>query len=323
MDFEKKNTLLVTGATGFVGSHLCARLMSEGRDRRCAVRKKFQQDNSFVVGDINLDTQWAEVLNGVTTVIHLAARVPVMNATACDPLNEFRRVNVAGTLNLARQAADAGVKRFIFLSTVKVNGEENIADCPFTEQDEACPQEPYGITKLEAEAGMRRLAEESGMEVVIIRSPLVYGPGVKGNFANMLRWVAKGVPLPLGAIHNQRSLVSIDNLVDFIITCIDHPSAGNETFFVADGEDISTTELLCQIGKNLGKPSHLIPVPVWVIKLGARILGRSAMAQRLCGNLQVDISKARKMLNWSPPVSVDEGLRRAVCGTRFEVNEKS
>ncbi|MCP3177494.1 SDR family oxidoreductase [Desulfuromonas sp. KJ2020] len=323
MAFGGKKTILLTGATGFVGSRVCARLMADGYDLRCAIREESQDGNSVVVGDISSETPWGDALMGVSAVIHLAACVNVMNANVNDQLTEFRRVNVAGTLNLARQAAVAGVERFIFLSTVKVIGEETAAGQPFTEKDETRPQGPYGITKLEAEMGMRRLAEESDMEVVIIRPPLVYGPCAKGNFGNMQRWVHKGIPLPLGTIHNQRSLIAIDNLVDFIITCIAHPAAGNETFLVADGENLSTTELLRRAGKAMSKPARLFPMPEWLLKCGARMLGKQAMAQRLCGNLQVDISKAREVLGWSPPLSVDEGLRRAVCGTRSEAHEKS
>ena len=322
------SAMLITGATGFVGHGLRSRLQSEGRDVRCAVRHAPSVENSVVVGDIGPDTQWAEALKGVDTVIHLAARVHIMKDTAGDPLAEFRRVNVDATLNLARQAATAGVKRFIFLSSVKVNGEETfphpdplpvgegMAYC-FTEKDTPHPQDPYGISKHEAEEGLRRLAQDTGLEVVIIRPPLVYGPGVKGNFASMMRWIGKGIPLPLGAIHNQRSLVALDNLVDFIITCIDHPAAANQTFLVADGEDLSTTELLRRVGQAMGKPARLIPVPVGLLKSGATLVGKQAVAQRLCGNLQVDITKAREMLGWRPPVSVDVALGKATANPSY------
>jgi len=260
------SVILITGATGFVGRGLCARLTAEERDVRCAVRQPSSTANSVVVGDIGPDTSWELALNGVDTVVHLAARVHIMEDTADDPLAEFRRVNVVGTLNLARQAAAAGAKHFIFLSTVKVNGEETLPHPnplplgegmthPFTEQDVPHPQDPYGVSKDEAEEGLRRLAEETGLAVVIIRPPLVYGPGVKGNFASMMRWMSKGIPLPLGSIHNQRSLVALDNLVDFIITCFDHPAAANQTFLVADGEDLSTTELLRRVGQAMNKPA--------------------------------------------------------------------
>ncbi|SDM92560.1 Nucleoside-diphosphate-sugar epimerase [Geoalkalibacter ferrihydriticus] len=303
--------ILITGATGFVGRGLCSRLGSEGRDLRCALRHPSSLANAVVVGDIGPETDWEQALSGVDTVIHLAARAHVMNDSSSDPLAEFRRVNVAGTLNFAQHAAAAGVKRFIFLSSVKVNGEQTAPGRPFTEQDSPAPQDPYGISKHEAEEGLHRLSTETGLEIVIIRPPLVYGPGVKGNFSGMMRWIGKGIPLPLGAIRNQRSLVALDNLVDFIITCIDHPAAANQTFLVADGEDLSTTELLRRVGQAMGKPARLIPVPMSVLKFGARLLGKQAMAQRLCGNLQVDISKAREVLGWEPPVRVGEGLGKA------------
>ena len=237
-----------------------------------------------------------------------------MHDTDGDPLAAYRVVNTEGTINLARQAAAAGVRRFVFISSVKVNGEETSPGQPFTEEDEPAPLDPYGISKLEAEQGLRDLATATGMEVVIIRPPLVYGPGVKANFLTMMRWLNKGVPLPFGALDNRRSLVALDNLVDFIITCIDHPAAAKQTFLVADGEDLSTTELLRRVGRAMGKPVRLIPVPMGLLQAGARLLGKQEMARRLCGSLQVDITKARTLLGWKPPVAVDEGLRRAVAG---------
>ncbi|WP_429884717.1 UDP-glucose 4-epimerase family protein [Geoalkalibacter halelectricus] len=306
--------ILLTGATGFVGSGLCSRLKAEGRDIRRAVRRQSSEGDTQAVGDIGPDTSWGKALNGIDTVIHLAARAHIMNDGASDPLREFRRVNVDGTLNLARQAAASGTKRFIFLSTIKVNGEQTPPGLPFTENSRSAPEDPYGISKHEAEQGLVEIARETGMEIVIIRPPLVYGPGVKGNFASMMRWIAKGIPLPLGAIHNQRSLIALDNLVDFIITCIDHPAA-NQTFLVADGEDLSTTDLLRRVGQAMGKPARLIPVPMGLLKAGAALLGKKAMAQRLYGNLQVDTSKAREVLGWVPPVSVDAGLKKATANS--------
>lgn len=306
-------TILITGSTGFVGRGLCLRLQAEGRDIRCAVRNQSAMVDAIIVGDIGPDTSWDKALTGVDTVIHLAARVHIMNENSKDPLSEFRHVNVSGTLNLARQAANAGVKRFIFLSTVKVNGEETFPPNRFAEADVAAPQDPYGISKYEAEEALRSLAEEEGMELVVIRPPLVYGPGVKGNFLSMMRWINKGIPLPLGAIHNQRSLIALDNLIDFIVTCIDHSAAANQTFLVADGEDLSTTDLLRRVGQTMGKPACLIPVPMGLLKFGAALLGKQTISQRLCGNLQVDISKARNMLGWEPPVSVDEGLKKTTA----------
>ena len=257
---------------------------------------------------------WAMAFAGVDAVVHLAARVHVMNDTEVDPLAAFRIVNVDGTLNLARQAAAAGVKRFVFLSSVKVNGEVTVFGQSFRADDEPAPMDPYGVSKMEAEKGLRALAVETGMEVVIIRPPLVYGPGVKANFAALMRAVQRGWPLPLGAVRNQRSLVALDNLVDFIVTCITHPQAANQTFLVSDGQDQSTTELVRGMAQAAGVPARLLPVPVWALQAGASLLGRGDAVQRLCGNLQIDMSKARNLLGWVPPVSVAEGLRRAMAG---------
>ncbi|SDY00901.1 Nucleoside-diphosphate-sugar epimerase [Pseudomonas kuykendallii] len=264
----------------------------------------------FRVGEIGADTDWRGALERIDAVVHCAARVHVMRDTSSDPLAEFRQVNVNGTLNLAEQAARAGVRRFIFISSVKVNGEGTESGKPYLADSPPAPLDPYGISKMEAEQGLRALASETGMEVVIIRPVLVYGPGVKANFRSMMSWLSKGVPLPLGAIHNSRSLVALDNLVDLIVTCIDHPNAANQTFLVSDAEDLSTTELLQRMGRALGKPARLLPVPAPLLRAGATLLGKGAVAQRLCGSLQVDISKTRELLGWTPPVSVHEALRR-------------
>jgi nucleoside-diphosphate-sugar epimerase len=266
------------------------------------------------VGDLSAQTDWSAALAGVEAVVHAAARVHVMQEAAADPLVEFRRINVQGTLQLARRAAAEGVRRFVFISSVKVNGEATRPGHPFTADDAPAPLDAYGISKMEAEQGLREIAAQTGMEVVIIRPPLVYGPGVKANFQSMMRWLTRGVPLPLGAIHNHRSLVALDNLVDLIVTCVDHPAAANQTFLISDGEDLSTTQLLQLMGQALGKPARLIPVPTGLLTLGATLIGKPAIAQRLCGSLQVDISKTRQLLGWSAPVSVDEGLRKAAEG---------
>jgi nucleoside-diphosphate-sugar epimerase len=249
------------------------------------------------------------VLASQGVVIHTAARAHIMKDEVPDPLAEYRKVNVDGTLNLARQAAEAGVRRFVFISSIKVNGEQTPVNQPFTAEDASAPEDAYGVSKMEAEQGLQALAAETGMEVVIIRPPLVYGPGVKGNFASMIKLVEKGLPLPLGAIHNKRSLVALDNLVGLIITCIDHPAAANQAFLAGDGEDRSTTELLQGVARAMGKPSRLVPVPAGLLMFGATVLGKKAMAQRLLGSLQVDISKARNLLGWQPPLSVEEGLK--------------
>lgn len=311
--------LLVTGASGFIGMGLIRSLSEMDRFRIIAALHDlvpaFPTGVAGVqVAGLTAVTDWGRALAGVETVVHLAARVHVRHDLSKSPLDEFRQVNVAGTLNLARQAASAGVKRFIFISSVKVNGECTRPGYPFSEQDIPDPQDPYGISKYEAEEGLRQLARETGMAVTIIRPPLVYGYGVKANFRSLLLWVDKGIPLPLGAIQNQRSFVALDNLIDFILTCILHPNAANHTFMVADGEDLSTPELLRRAGLVLGKPVRLLPVAAGLLNLGARMVGKKAMIQRLCGSLQVDISKAREQMNWIPAISVDEGLRQVVKG---------
>jgi nucleoside-diphosphate-sugar epimerase len=312
--------VLVTGGSGFVGGALLARLLSEGLvEPVAAVRSVAIADSiamrrvkQVVVGPIDSTTLWTAALPETDFVVHTAARVHEMADKAADPLTEFRRVNVDGTLNLARQAASAGVRRFVFVSSVKVNGEDTFAGQPFQESDAPAPKDPYGQSKNEAESGLRQLAAETGMEVVIIRPPLVYGPGVKANFAALMLAVQRGWPLPLGAVRNQRSLVSLDNLVDLIVTCLDHPAAANHAFFVSDGHDLSTPELVRRIARAHGRSPRLWPVPIWALQAVAGALGRGATVRRLCGNLQVDISKARTLLGWEPPVSVDEGLRRAI-----------
>ena len=306
--------VLLTGCTGFVGRSVLTRLCRDGEAVVACSRTEMLKAHSAAeymqVADLDSNTDWTVVLSGVAAVIHCAARVHVMHDTSSDPLTEFRKVNVEGTLNLACQAAESGVRRFIFISSIKVNGEGTTVGAPYLADSQPAPADPYGISKMEAEQGLRALAAETGMEVVIIRPVLVYGPGVKANFLNMMRWLHKGVPLPFGAIHNRRSLVALDNLVDLIVTCVDHPAAANQTFLVSDGEDLSTTELLCRMGVALGKPARLLPVLSWLLEVGAAMLGKQALAQRLCGSLQVDISKTRQLLNWTPPVSVDDELRK-------------
>lgn len=309
--------VLLTGATGFVGKALTQRLLANGLYSLVAVSRRQKVDLplgvKLVLGaDLAQEPDWCSILKGVDVVVHLAARAHVINDKATDPLSVFRRVNTEGTLTLARQAVTAGVRRFVFISSIGVNGNRNTR--PFTELDTPRPAEPYAISKLEAEQGLRQLAIGTDMEVVIIRPPLVYGPNAPGNLGSLIRGVNKGIPLPLGAIHNRRSLVALDNLVDFIVTCIDHSAAANQTFLVADGEDLSTTELLIRIATALGRPSLLLPVPQNILKACLKIIGKGGMARRLCGSLQVDITKSRTLLGWNPPISVDEGLRRTVQG---------
>lgn len=248
-------------------------------------------------------------------MVHCAARVHAINDKSSDPLAEFRRVNVEGTANLARQAVAAGVRRFVYMSSIKVNGEFTEAGHPFTADDHPLPEDPYGVSKHEAEQALRQIAADTGMEVVIIRPPLVYGPGVKANFESMMRWLARGVPLPLAAVtENRRSLVALDNLVDLIVNCLSHPAAANQTFLVSDGEDLSTADLLRRMGTAMSHPAHLFYMPLSVLKLGAQVVSNPGIYQRLCSSLQLDIAKTRQILGWAPPVSVEEGLLRAAEG---------
>ncbi|WP_395603013.1 UDP-glucose 4-epimerase family protein [Pseudomonas sp. B21128] len=303
----KVQAVLVTGGSGFLGGallrylaackqySLIAALRNECRELPQSIRR-------FAFADLASDIDWQDALEQVDVVVHSAARVHVMHESAVDPLAEFRRVNVEATLNLARQAARAGVKRFIFISSIKVNGEYTRAGCAFSADDTPAPVDPYGISKLEAELGLKALATTTGMEVVIIRPVLVYGPGVKANFLSMIRWLERGVPLPFGAVHNKRSLVSLDNLIDFIVTCIEHPGAANQTFLVSDGRAVSTTELLRCIAVALNRSATLLPLPVGLMSAAAKLIGKDAVAQRIFGSLEVDISKNLQLLGWVPPV---------------------
>jgi nucleoside-diphosphate-sugar epimerase len=314
--------ILVTGATGFVGNALVNRLAAEsaGNGVVAAVR----QNNSpwpegvreVQVGNLLTNTDWSDSLRSVNAVVHCAARVHVMQDDASDPLQIYREVNVNGTLNLARQAARAGVQRFVFVSSIKVNGESTLPGRPFSADDAPEPLDPYGVSKLEAEQGLWKIEAQTGMEMVIVRPPLIYGPGVKANFASMMRWVSRGIPLPLGGIHNARSMVALDNLVDLLVTCLKHPAAAGQTFLVSDGDDVSTTDLLRRTARAMGKRALLLPVPASLLEMVGALLGRRAMVQRLCGSLQVNIDKTRSILGWAPPLSLDEGLKKAVKGLK-------
>lgn len=312
----KLSQILIVGASGFIGRALSLEAVARGLSVRAANRScsAFSVAIECVaVGDIDGATNWLVALKDCDTVIHLAARAHIMIDTASDPLAEFRKVNVDGTLNLARQAAKAGVRRFVFISSIKVNGELTYGSQRFECDDIPAPRDAYGISKANAESGLWQLAQNTGMEVTIIRSPLVYGPGAKGNFSSLIGWLSCGVPLPLGAItQNRRSFVGLDNLVDLILTCVDHPNAANQIFLVSDGEDLSTTELLKRMGKVMNRPIRLLSVPASLLAFVASLLGKKSVAQRLLGSLQVDISKTCFLLDWKPPVSVDEGLRKAV-----------
>lgn len=308
-------SVLITGGTGFVGKALVRELLARFDHRvvlasRQLVAQVPKGGEQFLFAQLDAQTDWRVGLAGVDTVIHMAARVHVMNDTEKDPLAAFRKTNVDATVNLAKQAAEAGVRRFIFVSSVKVLGEETLLGRPYTAASTCLPMDPYGLSKLEAEQQLMEIARQTDMAVVIIRPPLVYGPDVKGNMKSMLAWLRRSIPLPFGAIYNKRSLVALDNLVDLIITCIDHPAAANEIFMVSDGEDLSTTDLLRRTARVMGKRVILLPIPAPWLRYGAGMLGKKDIAQRLCGSLQVDIVKTTELLNWKPPITVDEGLRR-------------
>lgn len=306
--------ILVTGATGFVGRALCESLVNQS-SLRISVRdkstSKFFANLDIFEASISPDQDWSSALSGVSVVIHCAARAHVLNEKSRDSLAQFRRVNVDGTLNLARQAAEAGARRFIYLSSIKVNGELTSLGHPFTADQIPDPRDPYGVSKYEAEMGLKALSDETGMEVVIIRPPLVYGPGVKANFLLMMNWLYCDVPLPFGGVtKNRRSFIYVGNLVNMIVTCINHPEAANQTFLVSDDQDLSTAGLLEHMALALRRSSKLISIPVFLITFVAKLFCRSDIAQRLCGTLQVDINKTKDLLGWSPPVSVSEGMRQ-------------
>ena len=304
--------ILVTGATGFVGQALCAELSRRQMDYRPVSRSP--RPGFAAIGAINGQTDWSEALADVDVVMHLAARVHVMNESAADPLAAFRAVNVDATINLARQAAGASVKRFIFLSSIKVNGEGTSAGKAFRASDVPRPEDAYGRSKLEAEEALLAISAETGMEVVIIRPPLVYGPGVKANFASLMTWATRPFPWPFGAIRNRRSLVYVGNLVDFILLSARHPAAANRVFLVSDGEDLSIGQLISKLSLAAGRKAWMLPVPPALLEGLAAILGRRAATQRLLGSLQVDIGETRALTGWSPPYSVEEGLAATVAG---------
>lgn len=305
--------VLVTGASGFVGAAVAARLVQLGcPNTRAAVRRAYTQlplgVEGCVVPTLATDTDWTSALAGIDSVVHAAARVHVMRESQADPLAAFRRVNVEGTLNLARQAAQAGVRRFVFISSIKVNGEATEPGRPFRADDEPAPQDAYGVSKLEAEVGLRALAETTSMEVVMIRPVLVYGPGVRANFQALMSLVNKGVPLPFGRTSNRRSLVALDNLVDLVCTCLEHPAAAHQTFLVSDGEAVSTAGLVRAMATALGKKPRLLDVPLpWMSRV-AQALGRGSVTQRLFESLEVDIDKNRQLLGWEPSTRMADAL---------------
>ncbi|MCG3775246.1 MAG: N-acetyl-alpha-D-glucosaminyl-diphospho-ditrans,octacis-undecaprenol 4-epimerase [Nitrospira sp.] len=305
--------MLVTGASGFVGSLLCAELVKRGHPIRAALRSPntvaVAGCETVGISGIDSHTDWADAFVGITSVIHLAARVHVMRDDSSSPLEEFRRVNVAGTERLARAAVAGGVKRLVFVSSIKVNGEATDEEGRFTESDEASPQDPYAVSKHEAEQALHQLAREAHLEVVIVRPPLVFGPGVKGNFLQMLSALSKGIPLPLASVQNRRSLVYVGNLVDALIVCATHPDAAGQTYLLSDGEDVCTPDLLRRLGAAMGRPARLLPSPPVLLTLAANLIGKSAQVQRLLDSLRIDSRKIRNELNWTPPYTLHQGLQ--------------
>ncbi len=305
--------VLVTGANGFVGRALCHTMMEYGYLVRGAVRspaKRTQLPSGVeptLVGDIGPDTDWKNSLTDVEIIIHLAARVHVMKEKAIDPQGEFLRINTVVTKRLARLAAFSGIRRFVFVSTIKVNGEQT-KETPFTEADLPRPQDHYAVSKWQAELGLQKIAKETGLEVVIMRLPLVYGPGVKGNFLRLMQWVDRGMPLPLAKINNRRSLIGVENLTDLLLRCAQHPKAAGETFLAADGAALSTSDIIRCLASAFGRPAHLFPLPKAPLRLAAHALKREDIMNRLFGSLMVDSQKARRLLDWAPPLSVEEGF---------------
>jgi nucleoside-diphosphate-sugar epimerase len=303
--------VLVTGASGFVGSALCEHLIERGLTTTGIVRhfpaNPVPGVDYQIVSGLSKSKLWKEILAGVDVVVHCAARAHVMRDSEIDPLAVYREVNVEGTRYLAEQAVSYGIKRFIYISSIKVNGE-GTSEQPFKADDIPAPEDAYGISKWEAEQVLQKIVCNSKLEIVIIRPPLVYGPEVRANFFKLMRLVKSGLPLPLGAINNSRSFVALDNLVDLILTCLQHPAAIDQTFLVSDGDDLSTPELLRRIAKAFGKPLRLFSIPVLLLRTAALLLGKKDFSQRLCGSLQIDIGKAKQLLGWTPKFSVDASL---------------
>lgn len=310
-------TILVTGVSGFVGNKLFSELLMRERITLGIVRSKSYvylpstlRKYCRVIENIEADMNWSDMVSGINTIVHCAARTSLIKKA--DALSGYLSVNVESVKNLAERAAAFGVKRFVFLSSIKVNGEQTAVGSRFTSEDKPFPEDAYGVSKWEAEQALHQISARTGLEVVIIRPPLIYGPNVKGNFLSMLRWLHRGVPLPLGAIHNQRSFIGIDNLIDLIITCIDHPAAANQIFVASDDQDLSTTELLRYLSAILEKPSRLLPVPASLLQISGVLLCKQDIVRRLIGNLQIDISRTKSILDWTPPLSVTDGLRTTV-----------
>lgn len=302
----------VTGANGFVGRALCQHLQAQGLSVRAITRSAETAKDAWAVGDLGPGTDWSQSLQGVDCVVHCAARVHVLQDIEPDPLRSYRRVNVEGSRSLAVAAAAAGVRRLVFLSSLKVHGERTEPGHPFTSGMPPAPEDAYGQSKLEAEQALHEVAGRTGLELVVVRPPLVYGPGVKANFLRLMNAVARGTPLPLGAVDNRRSLLGLDNLTDLLLQCVKHPAAAGHTFLASDGQDLSTPELVRALARAMGRPARLWPVPVAWLRLAGRLLGRGPQIDRLIGSLQVDIGHTRQVLGWMPRLTVEQGLRLAV-----------
>jgi nucleoside-diphosphate-sugar epimerase len=302
----------ITGASGFVGRALCRHLRERGVAVRALNRSGPTTDTSWALGDLGPETDWGQSLQGVDCVIHCAARVHMVSDTDPDPLRTYRRVNVEGSRSLAVAAAAAGVRRLVFLSSLKVHGEQTTPGRPFTSDMRPAPQDHYGQSKWEAELALREVAAKTGLELVVVRPPLIYGPGVKANFLRLMQTVARGTPLPLGAVDNRRSFLALDNLIDLLEVCSVHPGAAGHAFLASDDHDLSTPDLIRCIARAMGRTARLWPVPVAWLRLTGRILGRSPQIDRLIGSLQVNIGHTKEVLGWSPRLSVEQGLRLAV-----------
>lgn len=306
--------ILVTGATGFVGRALCVALIRQGFNVLAAVREAASIEGclAVVVGDINSTTNWATALPSVDVVVHLAARAHIMNDLARDPLAEFRKVNVDGTLNLAHQAAQEGIRRFVFISSIGVNGLFTFNGDSFNERDLPNPHNAYAISKWEAEQGLHQIAQKTGLEVVIVRPPLIYGAGAKGNLAQMVSIVTRGVPLPFSSVNNKRSLIYVGNLVDALLLCATHPAAAGQTYLVSDDEEVSTPDLLRKLALAIGKKPRLFSFPADLLRLAGLLTGKSEQVSRLLGSLRIDSGKIRSELGWEPPFSLEDGIKATV-----------
>lgn len=303
--------ILITGSNGFLGSHLIETLKCRELSLLDRGEANLHKNFPYLSAEINSFDDYSSALNGCKTVVHCAARVHIMDDKVENPLALYREANTAGTMNLARQAIASGVERFVFVSSIKVNGEGTSFGKPFSSADAYSPKDDYGLSKAEAEIELFEITKNTGMEVVIVRPTLVYGPGVKANFAALMNLVSKGIPLPFGCItHNKRSLVSVDNLVNLIVTCVEHPKAANQVFLVSDDYDLSTSEMVREMSAALGKSTWQLPVPLWCYKLTGKLINKSDVMDRLIGSLQVDITHTKETLNWSPPQTLKDGFKK-------------